>query len=243
MIGATKLSEPGAMHPAMITMHSPSASRGSPDPRNGRSAGIRLSLAIACSSLGAPVIDWRPAPKVRARCRRGRCTRAATTPPPRAAPSSSPRGRRGGDGAVHEGGEQVEERGDEHGGDRAARDRRLRVAQVARAVRPRHDPGDRREEEGEGEAEVARGVALAVLDQRFGRPVVGADVRAAHPGDLLHELEQRRRDVARAAGVVVVGGVRRGGALERGVGDGVGTAAALGGGEARVLLLGHADVT
>ena len=64
MIGATKLSEPGAMHPAMITMHSPSASRGSPDPRNGRSAGIRLSLAIACSSLGAPVIDWRPAPKV-----------------------------------------------------------------------------------------------------------------------------------------------------------------------------------
>ena len=54
-----------------------------------------------------------------------------------------------GDGAEEQGADEVERRGDEHGGDRAARDRRLRVGEVARAIRPRHDPRHRREEERE----------------------------------------------------------------------------------------------
>ena len=62
--GATALMLPSMMQPKEIMNVAMSGRRGSPLPWKNLRAGIRLSLAIACSSLGAPVIDWRPAPKV-----------------------------------------------------------------------------------------------------------------------------------------------------------------------------------
>ena len=60
--GATALMLPSMMQPKEIMNVAMSGRRGSPLPWKNLRAGIRLSLAIACSSRGAPVSDCRPAP-------------------------------------------------------------------------------------------------------------------------------------------------------------------------------------
>ena len=56
IIGATKLSDPPAMHAAQMRTERRSARRGSPEPRKIERRGIRLSLAIACRSEMADVV-------------------------------------------------------------------------------------------------------------------------------------------------------------------------------------------